>query len=134
MKKLLIAGMTMALTGLASVSGAETPATTAGQAGAAAAVQAKRTYPYNPFAQFNRLSEDLSLTKEQQDRILPVLEELEKELQPLKNLGLDKQGKRGSKFVQKRYGEVRDHLQPEQVEKFNDLVKKGMITSFTRPK
>lgn len=134
MRRTLVTALVTALVGTTSLSLAEQTAPKTLPAPLAAPLPAaqKRTYPYNPFANFDWLAADLKLSKLQQEQIYPILEELEKELLPFKKLGIDKQGARGHKFVEKRYAQIRERLEPEQLTRFNDLSKKGLITSYTR--
>lgn len=91
-----------------------------------------RQSPYDPHADFDRFTRDLTLTKEQQASIKPILADLEKELLPLRKLTYQRLGQRGGPIVQKYYGQLKEQLKPEQLEIFDDFTSKGVITPFVR--
>ncbi len=91
-----------------------------------------RQAPYDPHADFGRFAKDLTLTKEQQEGIKPLLEKLDKELLPLRKLTYQRLGQRGAPIVRNYYQKIRESLETEQVGKFNEMVDKGMITPFIR--
>ena len=97
-----------------------------------AAPAAKSFSVYNPAAKFEQFSKDLALTPEQQTEIKPILDDLEKQLLPFKKLTFQRKGQAGAPVVKEYYQKIRERLESEQLEKFNDMVAMGEITPFTR--
>lgn len=130
MKKYVIAGgLCVAVLVCASGARAEVP----DKNGAVPIITAAKPHRvYNPAVNFSRFIKDLALTPEQQKKIKPLLEDLEKQLLPLNKLTFQRKGQRGAPIVKEYYQKVGECLETEQLEKFNDMVAKGEITPFTR--
>jgi hypothetical protein len=93
---------------------------------------AKHVSVYNPAVSFARFTKEMALTPEQQKQIKPILDELEIKLLPFKKLTFQRRGQRGAPVVKEYYQKIRERLLTEQLERFNDMVARGEITSFMR--
>jgi hypothetical protein len=96
------------------------------------ATKVARRKSYDPNIDFGLFTKDLTLTKEQQKSIKPILAELDKELLPLRKLTYQRLGQKGAPIVKTYYDQIRAQLKPEQLTVFEDLVGKGIITPFVR--
>jgi hypothetical protein len=96
--------------------------------------QKKKVKPdtYNPHTNFERFSKDLTLNKDQQEKCRTILEDLEKQLIPLKGTTYERRAVRGAPAVTSHYDQIRAVLEPEQVTKFDQMITKGQITSISR--
>lgn len=93
---------------------------------------AKSFRVYNPAVNFEQFTKDLALAPKQQKEIKPILDDLEKQLLPLKKLTIQRKGQRGAPVVEEYYQKIRERLDAGQLEKFNAMVVRGEITPFTR--
>ena len=85
--------------------------------------------PMTPQAELDRLTKELDLTKDQQDKIKPILEEQQKQMQALREDTSTAQQDRFSKMRDIRKGhmdQVRAVLTSEQQTKFDEMQKRMM--------
>jgi len=85
--------------------------------------------PMSPQAELDRLTKDLNLTKDQQDKIKPILEDQQKQMQALRDDTSTDQQDRMSKMrdIRKSHiDQVRGVLTSDQQTKFDEMQKKMM--------
>lgn len=86
--------------------------------------------PYNPAIEFDRFVKDLQLNQVQKASIKSILDDLEMQLLPFKNLDFQRRGRLGAKPIQAHYQQIKDLLSAEQISIFDEMVNKGRIASI----
>lgn len=87
----------------------------------------KKAQKYSPKKSFERFSKKLSLAKEQQDKIRPILNDEVKAIKEVrKDKSLTKQQKmdKEKEILDSHHSQVRELLNPDQQKKYDEMVKK----------